>query len=276
MKGGDTVFKKTVIIVVVSALLGLGGFLWNNGTYSDGSIVIGDGTEKVIPFVCENMLPGDSTTEKYLVTVVDEHVTAVRFKVHTNGKYGDLSEALRITVRADGKTLYDGTMAAMDKYVRVVVPEDNTIEYALTVYLGTEVGNEYAAKRTTVDFEWAAMDGDYVGPVYPGTDYPEYPEPTPPEEPDDPVVPPDEPDDPEDPDDPDDPVIPDDPEDPGDEPDEPDQPEQPTPPADEKDEKCCPWCFKLCPWCYIIPIIVIAVAGALTVNFIRKKLKKKK
>ena len=265
-------FKKSLIVIIVSALLGLGSGLMNNGDYSDGSIVLGDGSTQFVPFACENMLPGDVVKDTFIITAVDEHVTAVRFKVHVTEQSGDLADVLRVTVRADGKALYDGAMADMEKYVRVDVPEDRDVEFALTVYLGTEVTNEYAGKRALVDFEWAAMDGDYEGPVYPGTDYPEYPEPTPPEDPDDPVDP-DEPvipDDPDEPDEPDDPVVPD-------QPDEPDQPEDPTgPPTEPEDEKCCPWCFKLCPWCYIIPIIAVAVAGMITFHFIRKKLKTKK
>ena len=269
-------FKKTIITIVVSLLLGVGSGFMNNGTYSDGSIVIGDGSTEFVPFVCENMLPGDVAREAYVVTAVDKSVTALRFKVHVSEQSGKLSEVLRITVRADGIALYDGTMADMDKYVRVEVPEDRNIEFMLTVYLGTEVTSEYAGKHALVDFEWAAMDGDYDGPVYPDTNFPSYPEPEEPVDPQPPVDP-DEPDDPVDPQPPVDPDEPDDPVDP-DEPSEPDDPGDPQPPAeppvDEK-EKCCPWCFDVCPWCYIIPIIVMACGGVLIVYYVRKKIKHK-
>lgn len=267
----NEVFKKAIIIIVVSALIGVGSGFMNNGDYSDGSIVLGDGSTEFVQFTCENMLPGDVTSEEYVIKAVDEHVTAVRFKVHVSEESGKLSEVLRVTVRADGVALYDGAMADMDKYVRVEIPEDRDVDFTLTVYLGTEVTSEYAGKHALVDFEWAAMDGDYTGPVYPGTDYPEYPEPTPPDEPDNPDVP-DVPDIPDVPDVPDEPDVPDVP----DVPDEPDQPDEPTPPTtEEEDEKCCPWCFGLCPWCYIIPIIVIVGGGAITAYTVKKKVKKK-
>ena len=262
-------FKKSLIIIIVSAILGLGSGFMNNGDYSDGSIVLCDGSTQFVPFSCENMLPGDIAREEYVITAVDEHIEAIRFKVHVTEQSGKLSEVLRITVRADGVALYDGTMANMDKYVRVDVPEDRDIEFSLTVYLGTEVTNEYAGKRALVDFEWAAMDGDYTGPIYPGTDYPEYPEPEIPDEPDDPIVP-DEPDDPVVPDEPDDPIVPDEPDDPV----VPDEPDEPIVPDEPEEEKCCPWCFKLCPWCYIIPIIVAIGGVAAAIYFVRKKLKK--
>lgn len=209
--------KNAVLIVIVSLLMGMGG-----GTptvYSEGSIVLGDGNTEFASFSRENIFPGDKFIEEYIVTAKDECVTGIQFKVHIAAESGKVSEFLNFKLLADGVLIYDGTIKNMKDYVRVAVPKDRDIRYSFLIELDTSATSEDCAQKYLVmDFEWAAMSGDYIFPTYPDVDYPEYPEP---DEPDVPVEP-DEPDTPEVPDEPDVPV----------EPDEPDQPDTPSEPED--------------------------------------------
>lgn len=115
-----------------------------------------------IPFNVENMLPGDSVSQYYCVTVTHDSKEIVCFStlVDTNQK---LSNVLRIKIEHlipddEDIVLYDGLMKDCTE-VNIEIPsnkKDKTeIYYRITVYTnGSEVGNEYVGESLDADFVW--------------------------------------------------------------------------------------------------------------------------
>jgi hypothetical protein len=120
-----------------------------------------DGYENV-PFDVTNMLPGDSTSQYYCVSVTHKKAETVRFfiDVDTTQK---LSNVLRVKVEqlvpdAADLLLYDGLMRDCTAVAVSVTASAQTVTpiyYRITVYTnGAEVGNEYIGESLTADFSW--------------------------------------------------------------------------------------------------------------------------
>ena len=120
-----------------------------------------DGYENV-PFDVTNMLPGDSTSQYYCVSVTHKKTETVRFffDVDTTQK---LSNVLRVKVEqlipdAADQVLYDGLMKDCTAVTVSVTASSETVTpiyYRITVYTnGAEVGNEYVGESLTADFSW--------------------------------------------------------------------------------------------------------------------------
>lgn len=115
-----------------------------------------------IPFVAENMLPGDSVAQYYCVSITHESAETVRFNI-TLDTAKKLSNVLKVKVEqfvpdAEDKILYDGLMkdcTAVDVSVTASSETVTPIYYRITVYTnGAEVGNEYVGESLSADFSW--------------------------------------------------------------------------------------------------------------------------
>lgn len=115
-----------------------------------------------IPFVVENMLPGDSATQYYCVSVTHDSAETVRFGISLDTAQ-KLSAVMRVKVEqlvpdGEDKVLYDGLMkdcTAVDVNITASAETVTPIYYRITVYTnGAEVGNEYAGESLTADFSW--------------------------------------------------------------------------------------------------------------------------
>lgn len=120
-----------------------------------------DGYDNV-PFEVENMLPGDTVSQYYCVTVTHESKETVGFEVSLDLTQ-KLSAVMRIKVEqlmpdADDIVLYDGLMkdcSAVDVVVKSNNAKKSEIYYRITVYTnGSEVGNEYIGESLEADFIW--------------------------------------------------------------------------------------------------------------------------
>ncbi len=120
-----------------------------------------DGYDNV-PFAVENMLPGDSESQYYCVSVSHDSTETVRFYINVD-TVQKLSNVLRVKVEQlipnmEDKILYDGLMkdcTAVDVNVTASSETVTPIYYSITVYTnGAEVGNEYAGEGLTADFSW--------------------------------------------------------------------------------------------------------------------------
>lgn len=115
-----------------------------------------------IQFETKNILPGDSITQYYCISVSHSSPQTVRFSINTD-KSQKLTNVLRVKVEellpdAEDVLLYDGLMKdcnAVDINVSSSSGSVTPIYYRITVYTnGREVGNEYAGESLTADFSW--------------------------------------------------------------------------------------------------------------------------
>ncbi len=126
------------------------------------------------PFNAPNMLPGDSETRAYYVSVSCKGSVTVHFHADIDEGYEKLAEVLKckITLRG-GEELYDGLMRDMPESIDHVLTHSgkatSELIYDITVYLDTSVGNEYMAKELYADFRWWVEEsaGDDSGELVP-------------------------------------------------------------------------------------------------------------
>ena len=113
-----------------------------------------------VPFSVKNMLPGDSETKNYCVKV--SHKGNVTLKYHADIHKGGekLSEVLKIKVVIPSlnKVIFDGAIKDMPTSLDVPLfaskKTESTVEYEITAYLETSVGNEYMNTELLADFKW--------------------------------------------------------------------------------------------------------------------------
>lgn len=112
------------------------------------------------PFNVVNMLPGDAVTQNYNVRVSHSGDVTVRFRAIIRPGYEKLAEVLMLRVRllTTGETLYDGLMRDMPRSVNHKLTASGSttsdLEYELTAYLDTSVGNDYQNQELIADFHW--------------------------------------------------------------------------------------------------------------------------
>lgn len=115
-----------------------------------------------IPYDVKDMLPGDSATQEYCVSVTHEKAETVRFEINVDTAQ-KLSRVMQVKIEqviseAEKKLLYDGRMhdcKAVDTEITAITETVTPIYYRITVYTnGKEVGNEYLGERLTADFLW--------------------------------------------------------------------------------------------------------------------------
>ena len=111
------------------------------------------------PFNVVNMLPGDAVTQNYNVRVSHSGDVTVRFRAIIRPGYEKLAEVLKLRVELPaGVILYDGLMRDMPRSVNHKLTASGSttsdLEYELTAYLDTSVGNDYQNQELVADFHW--------------------------------------------------------------------------------------------------------------------------
>ena len=115
-----------------------------------------------ITFDVSDMLPGDSVSQYYCVSVTHKQDEVVTFFVLLDTEQ-KLSDVMRIRIDlllpdAADVVLYDGLMKDCSDVDVTVTASEKTVSaiyYRITVYTnGSEVGNEYVGEALTADFIW--------------------------------------------------------------------------------------------------------------------------
>lgn len=121
-----------------------------------------------VPFEVLNMFPGDVEIRDYCVQVSYDNTVTVKFRaeVRPDVDYQKLAEVLKckVVLTTTGETLYDGLMKEMptsvDHVLRATASTTDELDYQITAYLDTSVGNEYQDKPLIADFIWWVEEED--------------------------------------------------------------------------------------------------------------------
>ncbi len=112
------------------------------------------------PFAVNNLFPGDIAEQDYVVEVSHKGSVLLHFRAAVRPGYEKLAEVLKLRIEVEGQTCYDGLMARMPESVSYLVEPDTRratvtpVDYKLTAYLDTGVGNEYQNQDLIADFQW--------------------------------------------------------------------------------------------------------------------------
>lgn len=118
------------------------------------------------PFAVANMMPGDRKKKKYRIQVSYQDCVTVHFQVRVRKGYEKLGEVLKVQVCSPttGEIVYDGLIRDMEDDVVTKLQSNNrtseSLDYRLTVYLETSVGNAYQDKKLIADFKWWVEDAE--------------------------------------------------------------------------------------------------------------------
>ena len=105
----------------------------------------------------DNLLPGDSCTKLYTVQVSFKNKITVHNKITVKQGYEKLAEVLKIKIKIDDEVVYDDLISKAFESGITYSSSESTIkeiQYEITTYLDTSVGNEYQNKDLVADFEW--------------------------------------------------------------------------------------------------------------------------
>ncbi len=122
------------------------------------------------PFNVVNMFPGDIETKYFCVKISHHDTVTVKYNADIRPGYEKLSEVLkcRITLLTEDKVLYDGLMRDMPQSLDHTISAEQSVEselyYEISVYLETNVGNEYMNKNLVADFTWWVEDDGSLDP----------------------------------------------------------------------------------------------------------------
>lgn len=125
--------------------------------------------EDSTPFHAANMFPGDSEQKTYLLAVSYRGTVTVHFHADVRSGSEKLAEVMncRVVLKNTNETLYDGLMKDMPESLahKLVSSKATTdeLEYEITAYLSTSVGNEYMNKELLADFRWWAVEEKVPG-----------------------------------------------------------------------------------------------------------------
>ena len=116
-------------------------------------------------FSVTNMFPGDAETQNDCVQVDHKGDVTVHFRAEVRPGYEKLAEVLKLRVSVGGSVVYDGLMAEMPAAVDTPLPAgSDTLDYQLTAYLDTSVGNPYMYQQLVADFYWWVADSEELAP----------------------------------------------------------------------------------------------------------------
>ena len=124
------------------------------------------------PFQVTNMLPGDAETKNYIVRVSHSGNVTVHYHADIREGYEKLAEVLKVKIRllTTGEILYDGLMrdmpVSLDHTLSATSSTTSNLDYEITAYLDTSVGNEYQNKSLIADFRWW-VEGEEQGNLEP-------------------------------------------------------------------------------------------------------------
>lgn len=120
------------------------------------------------PFRAENLFPGDTETRLYSVRVSYHDTVTVRFHADIRPGSEKLAEVLRVRVALGEETLYDGLMRDMPESLNRTLSSEQTaveiLDYEITAYLETSVGNDYMDRELTADFRWWVEESGNLDP----------------------------------------------------------------------------------------------------------------
>ena len=117
-------------------------------------------------FSVTNMFPGDAETQNDCVQVDHKGDVTVHFRAEVRPGYEKLAEVLKLRVSVGGSVLYDGLMAETPAAVDTLLPAgSDTLDYQLTAYLDTSVGNPYMYQQLVADFYWWVADSEELAPT---------------------------------------------------------------------------------------------------------------
>ena len=128
------------------------------------------------PFKAGNMLPGDSETKFFRVRVSHGDTVAVHCALSVRLGYEKLAEVMRVRVAlpATGEVLYDGLLrdasdVPAQQLASVGTAAQDELQYEVTAYLGTSVGNDYQDLDLVADIDWWVDDEGSLVPPDDGT-----------------------------------------------------------------------------------------------------------
>lgn len=114
--------------------------------------------EDSTPFQVKNMFPGDTEKKAYRLEVSYKGSVTVHFHADIRKGYEKLAEVLKCKISVDSMQLYDGLMKEMPESISYVMPQSGgttaDLDYEVSAYLETSVGNAYMAKELYADFCW--------------------------------------------------------------------------------------------------------------------------
>lgn len=122
------------------------------------------------PFQAANMFPGDAETKNYTLRVSHFGDVTVRFHADIQAGSEKLAEVLMVRIRllTTGETLYDGLMrdmpASLNHKLSAAGSTVSDLDYEITAYLDTGVGNEYQNKTLLADFRWWVEEEENLDP----------------------------------------------------------------------------------------------------------------
>ena len=134
------------------------------------------------PFAVETMFPGDSETGLYRVQISYSGTVTLHFHADIRTGAEKLGRVLQVRVQQGGNTLYESPIADMPSSVDTVLTAaqktTQELEYTVTAWLDTSVGNEYQTSTLTADLRWwvdapdsgASSSGSSSGSLQPPPD----------------------------------------------------------------------------------------------------------
>ena len=126
---------------------------------ADNEITLsGANASENVRFDLGNMFPGDKETKTFRVKVKHRGTVKVHCEAVVNTADTAAAKAMKVQVKIgrDGTEIYDGEMLDMpDKAVYTLSGSGTTeLEYKITAYIETSVGNEFQNKMIRADFKW--------------------------------------------------------------------------------------------------------------------------
>lgn len=116
------------------------------------------------PFNVSNMFPGDCITNVYNIRVSYNGSIKIYFTADVRNGYEKLAEVLRckVVMANESNPIYDGLLKDIPDLEQSISGINTTqdLKYEISVYLDTNVGNDYQNKQLIADFKWWAYTSD--------------------------------------------------------------------------------------------------------------------
>lgn len=137
-------------------------------------------TEYNTAFRVVNMFPGDREIKNYSVKVEHKSSIVVHFSAKIRDGYEKLAEVLkcRVVLPQNNEVLYNGLLRdipeSLEHLLATKESVTNYVDYEVTAYLDTSVGNEYMNKDLYADFRFWADEAEMSDLIAHGIYDPEY------------------------------------------------------------------------------------------------------
>ena len=133
------------------------------GSTKNEVIEFSDDTETVNrTFKVNNMFPGDSASETYVIEVLNENVDYITFLAEVVSENAPLTDVLIITLTVDDAThpYFRGTVKEIDEGGIVIPISGDTMQFHVTVTLDSSAGNECQNGMIAVNLSWGASGAE--------------------------------------------------------------------------------------------------------------------